>query len=280
MDIGLSTLICSSHVSAPDRDMFGCLELFAELGVAAIEYNDQSLPRFWADPLSDLLAVAAKAREFGIRLWSAHNPCNDWDLSSADEEHRRAAVEAHRRMIDVLGAMGVEHFVVHHVRPSTLAGDPAAMERGEQSLYELLEEARDAGVVLLIENFGNLAADALVATVEKLEDEWLGIVVDVGHAHHSQLAVSAESEIYTAAPYLRSLHIHDNHGRGAGDEHLPPGWGTIDWASVMRALKDVGYEGPFMLEVIRHTERMLSLSPEKATREAVVAARRLLETWA
>ena len=132
---------------------------------------------------------------------------------------------------------------------------------------------------MLIENFSNLAADALVATLEKLGDEWLGIVVDVGHAHRSQLAVSAASEIYTAAPYLRSVHIHDNHGQGANDEHLPPGWGTVDWAAVMQALRDAGYQGPFMLEVIRQTDRMLALGPEEATRRAVAAARQVLETW-
>ncbi len=276
MDIGLSTLICSSHETAPDRHMLGCLELFAELGVGAIEYNDQSIPRFWADPLDDLLAVAQRARELGIQLWSAHNPCNDWDLSSADADHRSRAVDAHRRMIEVLGRMGVEHFVVHHVRPSTLAGDPLALERGEQSLYELLPAACAAGVVLLIENFGNLAARTLVATVEKLGEDQLGIVVDVGHAHCASLAVSAEGEIYDAAPFLRSVHIHDNHGRGTGDEHLPPGWGTVDWPAVLRALRDVGYDGPFMLEVIRHTDRMLALDPEQATRVAVDAAREIL----
>ncbi|MBC7287122.1 MAG: sugar phosphate isomerase/epimerase [Armatimonadetes bacterium] len=279
MDIGISTLVCSSYVSAPDRDMFHCLHLLAELGVSAIEYNDQSLPRFWADGREQLLAVARRAKELGVRLWSAHNPCDKWDLSSPDEEHRAAGLTAHRAMMEILGEMGVEHFVVHHVGPSFSRGDPDALLRAEDSLYQLLPAAEKAGVVLLIENFVDLPANALVETVRKLGDKHLGIVIDVGHAHHSHMPVTAEGEIYAGAPFLRSLHIHDNHGPGTGDEHLPPGWGTIDWEAVLRALREVGYAGPFMMEVIRHTDKLRALDPDEATRQSVCAARNILAKY-
>ncbi len=275
MQIGLATLLASSSQTAPDRTLFDCLPLFKQAGVAAIEYNDQSFPRFWKDPLDQVSAAADLARELGLELWSAHNPCADYDVATLDEQARREAVEATRYMIGVLGRIGVRHLVVHHVS-GPADRDPGILEAGHRVLAELLPVAADSGVTLLIENLGNWPVARLLPTLELFGEEHLGIVVDVGHAHHSPLPVTAESEIRAAGPHLRSLHVHDNHGPQAGDEHLPPGWGTVDWPAVVRALADVGYRGPFMMEVMRSNPRMEPISPEEAIFVAADAAREVL----
>lgn len=43
------------------------------------------------------------------------------------------------------------------------------------------------------------------------------------------------------------LHLHDNYG--TRDDHSMPYFGTIDWDEIMRALRDIGYEGTFNYEV-------------------------------
>ena len=37
------------------------------------------------------------------------------------------------------------------------------------------------------------------------------------------------------------VHAHDNHGRG--DDHQPPGTGSIDWYSVTGALSEANFHG-------------------------------------
>ncbi|MGD9519233.1 MAG: sugar phosphate isomerase/epimerase family protein [Armatimonadota bacterium] len=275
MQIGLATLLCSSVHTAPDRDLVHCLPLMKQAGVDAIEYNDQSLPRYWIDPLDQCLAVAEAARRCDVDLLSAHNPCADYFPTAPDEPTRRKAIDAHKYMIEVLGRLGVKYFVFHHVG-GPADQDPHILEFGHAALEELLPVARRHRVVLLIENFYNFPVERLLPTIERFGDEWLGICVDVGHAHHSHYPVTPAGEIRAAAPYLRSLHIHDNHGHEAGDEHLPPGWGTIDWPSVVTALRDVNYQGPFMMEVMRNDKRLAAHSPEDAIAVVADAARAVL----
>ena len=72
-----------------------------------------------------------------------------------------------------------------------------------------------------------LQAMALLSSTE------VGFCFDAGHA----LAFSATSlEKWWEAfePRLWELHLHDNRGRG--DEHLPVGWGAVDWHWFARAL--------------------------------------------
>ena len=42
------------------------------------------------------------------------------------------------------------------------------------------------------------------------------------------------------------MHIQDNYGKG--DSHVMPMVGTTNWDQVMRALKDIGYQGDFTFE--------------------------------
>jgi sugar phosphate isomerase/epimerase len=60
---------------------------------------------------------------------------------------------------------------------------------------------------------------------------------------------------------LFTTHFHDNHGPSEEvlnttgfvapkgiDEHLPPGFGTIHWVDVIKALKRIGFEHPVNFE--------------------------------
>ena len=53
---------------------------------------------------------------------------------------------------------------------------------------------------------------------------------------------------------LKILHIHDNFG--TEDYHLAPGIGTIDWKAFAGALRKIGYEGVFSLEINGAPERI------------------------
>ena len=55
----------------------------------------------------------------------------------------------------------------------------------------------------------------------------VGVCLDLGHAH---VTVGVAEAIGTLGARIASVHVHDNHG--VKDEHLWPGDGTIDWATM------------------------------------------------
>ena len=74
------------------------------------------------------------------------------------------------------------------------------------------------------------------------------LVLDTGHANIGDTTAHRVLEfIERFSDRLGHLHISDNNGRA--DEHLPVGHGNIDFKSVVRALKSIGYAGTLTLEI-------------------------------
>jgi sugar phosphate isomerase/epimerase len=47
--------------------------------------------------------------------------------------------------------------------------------------------------------------------------------------------------------------VHASDNRGEKDEHLVPGKGTIPWNGVATALREIGFDGPFTVELRDYT---------------------------
>jgi sugar phosphate isomerase/epimerase len=58
------------------------------------------------------------------------------------------------------------------------------------------------------------------------------------------------------------IHASDNHGDW--DEHLPPGDGDIIWPALLSQLRDLSFEGAFILEIAGLDDRGIAL--ERARR--------------
>lgn len=90
--------------------------------------------------------------------------------------------------------------------------------------------------------FGQLGS--LPPLVGDIGEPNVGYCIVSGHAH-----VASESPaewIRRAGDRLFETHFHDNHG--TRDEHLSPGFGTIDWTEVITALRAVHFAGPVTFE--------------------------------
>jgi sugar phosphate isomerase/epimerase len=96
--------------------------------------------------------------------------------------------------------------------------------------------------------------------VHFIEDDLdgVGICLDIGHAHLDGDVIDA---VETVSEHLIATHVHDNGGRT--DDHLLPFDGTIDWAGALLAVQKVGYDGPFMFEIV----------PKGSTKETLARAR-------
>ncbi len=106
-------------------------------------------------------------------------------------------------------------------------------------------------------------AASLVHFVEEvLESSEVGICLDFGHAHMDGDLIDA---VETVSEHVITTHVHDNRGRT--DDHLLPFDGTIDWAGALTALQKVGYDGPFMFEVVPNGSTKETLAKARNTRE-------------
>jgi D-psicose/D-tagatose/L-ribulose 3-epimerase len=114
-----------------------------------------------------------------------------------------------------------------------------------EQLRQLSVHAADNGVVLCVEplnrfetSFMNLAGQA-IDVVDRVGNPACGILLDTFHMNIEERSIG--DAIRAAGPRLRHLHSCEN-DRGA------PGSGHVPWTEVRDAVRDIGYDGPVVIE--------------------------------
>jgi sugar phosphate isomerase/epimerase len=258
--LGASTLY-AAH-SAPLTPAL--LDQLRRLGVAAVEIADYH-DNFTYDDPAWLDQVRGWLTERGLALHSIHahfeGRVPGSDLAAPEETARQESLALYRRGLEALHRLGGAILVTHHIAIPEPQSQPEVHTRRRAafvaSLRELAGTAAGLGVQVAIENGGAgwrsevpnlraLLADAGAGDAGESGGAApaLGICLDTGHAH---LRGDAAGAIRQAGRALRTLHIHDN--AGGRDEHQLPPTGTIDWPSVVGALRETGYAGVFLYEI-------------------------------
>jgi sugar phosphate isomerase/epimerase len=189
----------------------------------------------------------------------APDPLNLFDIANL-EWHK----EVFRSSIAFTQEIGAQVLVYHAGSTHNLA-DTGGLEmdalkaREREALQELGELALRAGVVIGVENgerdsYSMVIAD-LVAQVQAIAHPAVSITLDIGHAALSapRLGFDLAAAIRQAAPLIAHWHLHDNFGRtlklpqdiayiyaapyGIGDLHMPPGWGAIPYAQILKGVR-------------------------------------------
>lgn len=187
----------------------------------------------------------------GVKIVQMHgrmfNLCNDDVEGEIEAAHRSLRRAAH---------LGVKWVVLHPGSAPGVASDPEILDwtrrRNLEVFQDLLKTAEKVGVGIAIENmiagkemrFGANVND-LLWLVNALNSPRVGVCWDTGHAELS--GINQGRAIRAIDSHLVALHIADNDGQL--DRHWCPGRGTVDWDAVIGALRDIGYNGPFNLEV-------------------------------
>lgn len=139
-------------------------------------------------------------------------------------------------------------------------------EENAQMYWELLPFAKSHGVKIATENMWNWdnekdeASFAACATAEDFkkhidvaQDDFLVACLDLGHAEMRGSGDGAVHMIHTLGHRLQALHIHDNDRWH--DSHQIPYSMDIDFDAILKALKQIGYQGYFTLEADRYLSR-------------------------
>lgn len=191
------------------------------------------------------------ARQNGIRFYQAHGHMFE-SFPDFSEDLTTQLIE---RSVIGSSILGVQ-WVIFHAYPR-----PDDMERTWQRMDQLLDLTQQYKVGLAIENSsaGHAMpdADALIRLLDRYPGQSVGVCWDTGHANINRTFKQGD-ELRKLGSRLKALHVADNAGRG--DDHLAPYMGTIDWPDILRALKDIGYQGTFNFEC--HNQAIRIMDPD------------------
>lgn len=229
-----------------------CTWIFGERDIADIAARLAAVGIDGAEVFVDVEARAADVRrafdDHRLRVFSL-TPANV-DIAHPSPQVRAHAVAYYDRLADLAAELGAPmitcHEYVGHPRPdddrehewdrlvaSCRAIAEGAARRGLEVVYEPLNRSLVSSV------WSAERARALVAAVGVPA---LGIVLDSYHMHREEADPAAA--IRACGTALRSFQLSDS-------ERGPIGSGTIDFTAQLRALADIGYQGPLILECTR-----------------------------
>lgn len=216
---------------------------------------------FWREEGRGWILAARETAERQSAVFNqAHAPCPVLNLKSDLARYEEACTRA----FDACQLLGIPWMVFHHVfDPKQFGSELSKFEFDKAFFARMLEHAHRTGVGIAVENLfmgGEIDGEEkspvayVLELCDAMNDPLLGICCDVGHAHierFNRLGLSDDSinpadAIRRFGSRLKALHIHDN--SGAGDEHIPPFYGSIDWTDVMRALDEIHYAHSFTFE--------------------------------
>ncbi len=249
------------------------LEAIAEGRFELISFGaDREHSRYHApdgrQALRDLLST------FGLRVHNIHVPIEaEPHISSPDEDTRKAGVDKALTAIKACVYFNSGMIVLHLAHHAGEDEYGLRLESVRRSLDEILQAAERAGVKIACENVFNTSANMILkAILDEFKQANIGLCYDSSHAN---LMDDPTEFLREYAGRLFVTHLSDN--RGKDDDHLLPGMGTIDWPGIMGAIKETGYQGPILLEVVRASSGYNHKPPAAFTKQAYNQAKWLLE---
>jgi len=155
-------------------------------------------------------------------------------MNDPDDAAREALMQAHAGLMESTAAIGARTYVLHIGPQRADEAKAASWDRARQCVDRLVPRAEALGVLLALENGLPgyvMTNEELLAFVAEYDHPAVGICYDSGHAH---VTGNAAAVLAAFAPYVVTVHLHDNDGQS--DQHLIPGQGTMDWPAVVAAL--------------------------------------------
>ena len=224
------------------------LDRFKKLGVSAIELSTnhgQVLLDRGEDVQKTGHEFAAYAQSIGMQITQGHLWLQARIVSNPE------AVDILKRWIDLYEAIGIKNMVLHmDVYNMEERSVEEMHDANVEKLKELAAHIEGRDVYICLENLfrrGSEHIDQLLSIIERVGSDRFGITLDTGHLNMVK-TTSQREFILKAGAKLRAIHIADNEGER--DQHLMPfGRGTVDFAEVVQALREVGYQGVFNYEI-------------------------------
>ena len=230
------------------------IERLAANGITCTELSDEHGAMLFArdgDPRETGRRFAELIAARGVRIPQGHLPL---EARICADDRCMALLFG---WIDMYEAIGIRNMVLHcdNLADTTLSVEEK-IERNVEKLKILAEYIAGRGITVCLENLrprwahqGELidkSAEDLLHIIGLVGSPDLGICLDTGHLN---LTVKGHCGfIRKAGDRLKALHITDNDG--VTDQHLMPfNRGSINFPAIVEALREIGYDGIFNLEI-------------------------------
>lgn len=233
----------------------GAIRAIAEAGFDAYDFSmfgmsDPQDPLRQDDWRERIQKVRKYADSIGIVCNQSHAP---FPSHRDDDDDWNAQIGGWLiRALEITSILGGKVCVVHPWNNFT------PQENVERVYLPLLPYCKKFGVRIGVENMWNWGERGAVpcacslpdnfnAHLAPLDPEWFVACLDIGHAEMFSGQTSAVELIKALGPRLHALHVHDNDRYH--DDHAFPFTGKVDWAQVLVALRDIGYDDDLTFEV-------------------------------
>ncbi len=184
--------------------------------------------------------------------FTIHAPLSDMNVASHNGTIRNSSVAEIKKSMDVAAKLGSEVVVVHPGHTPILGRKLSSkiMEYNRRSLKECSRYAQEVGVFMCVENMPDIEG-FLFKDLNELEELILDVdaymTLDVGHAHNNGFSVE------DMLKYSRIKHVHLSDNDGTYDSHQALGDKNgsrgLDFESLFKGLKKMGYDGHLVVEV-------------------------------
>lgn len=243
----------STHLFAYDALSEDHIEMVANNGLSAIEVWCMN-PHFSFHNWQNVKKLSKLLEKFRLSVSSLHTPFyrnfdelyakNTFSIASPDEQVRKIAIDEISISFKVASDLGASYSVVH----AGDKGDKADKEHKNKlfsSLEKLISLANQLKINIALENvIGDLSsATQLKSIISTFSSPNLYACIDTGHAFINKELPNC---INTLSSLLKTTHIHDNNGEK--DDHLFPFLGKIEWRPIVKAFKEIKYDGYWVLE--------------------------------
>jgi D-psicose/D-tagatose/L-ribulose 3-epimerase len=241
MKYGLNMLLWTTDVN---ESHYGLLEQIKGWG-----YDGVELPLFELDDTDKFERLAAKLDELGLERTAVTVSTGDANPIAESAAVRQAAVKRLKRVIDICNLVDAPLLCgpFHSALGEFSGQGPTADEwrRGQETLSELADYAQQKSVTLVLEYLNRFECYFLTSAADTAR-----FVAEVNHPHLKMMydTFHANIEEKNLAAAIRSCIQHTVHVHISENDRSTPGEGHVDWNTTFATLKEVGYDGWFMVE--------------------------------
>lgn len=242
----------------PNQEPRDCFRMAKRFGYDGIELSfDESGPISPQSAETDLMEIRKAAESHGLSLYSlASGLYWSTSLTAEDPAERERAEQLVRKQLDAAAALGCDTILILPGMVSGLgAADPVVpyeivYERAQAALLRLAEYAEKKRVTIGIENVWNkflLSPMEMRDFIDRIGSQRVAAYFDVGNVVRDGYP---EQWIRILGHRIAKVHFKDYKraiGTISGFVELLAG--DVDFAAVMRALREVGYDGWVTAEV-------------------------------
>lgn len=258
MNISLNT-----DFNGANGDPAPALHEIAKAGFTHLHWCHQwNTDHLYAD--AEIAKIAGQLKAEGLKLLDIHGSDGSggvFQWASPDETYRRLGVELFLNRLRLFAMLKGEGALMMHVPfyhdGQTEAQRAATAKRVDaicRTLDEVVPACQALGIRLALENMAGDNFEVLSKLFRMYPADIVGLCYDSGHGNirDAKGEFHGLEHLEEHLDRLMALHLNDNDG--SGDQHMPPFYGTVDWARVVRDIRHSAYSRMLSFELsLRNT---------------------------